>query len=679
MVHVSQATLNLVASNEEAVAAVRALADAVLPGVRPGQASIPSFIYSVDAVLTDHHAALLAALAANNPTVESVRAALAADVARTQPSVPAGGQYPLVGTPSDLAQPPPDSARAQALRSSVFKELETLASTLDLESQAGLFEFLAKACDGKQILPLRILFNQSTAGDPLAKIDSTLGALNDKRSHLDAYADHVLTTDVRTGNQDPQLRQYTVIRTPLMVEFKRQAFAKMYWVPSPALLGWQQHKDAKAQAVSLPESDHYCIPQVMRDLGPYGQKLFTGLYGFSSIVDVRDGFSWDGLCKHVAEHLDLARRLDTRDEQLKWLSYTVEKWLLILELISDSVKELIFSSDVANLCTATYDRPPYDGLPGANVTVNRPLLRADASPLRDLADRRAALEVRIQRLREHDVFGHGPSSSSSTYDDVQLPRLSSKKRPLQVDTSQQGLGKGRGLGRGRGRGGRGSEGRAAGKGEGKGHAVSTEMVDLAGSKTKSWRYKKGKDGLVFLVISGRVWNVTALAKHLRVAIHSICWPYVLARAKSAAARPLRCDKWGQPGHGAHGVGAHISIDVDNPTLAQFWTKATPADTAGLESIVPQAVSSMPSTNSASKGKGKGKGRGRGRGRGGRGGDPYATDDVFLPLTWDGEYEEDGGYEHEWSEDYYEEAWPDDMSGGSDLLALEAGKGWPARE
>jgi len=148
----------------------------------------------------------------------------------------------------------------------------------------------------------------------------------------------------------------------------------------------------------------------------------------------------------------------------------------------------------------------------------------------------------------------------------------------------------------------------------------------------------------------------------------VCWPYALCLATSDAARPARCDKFGKANHGAHGSGAHVSLDLSQ--LDSFWRPATEEEKRGLSSVS-QFLKDLNNSKGkgASKGKGKGgKGRGgRGRGRGrGRGGHlDYALDDYvegggYFDYGLDEYY---GGASHHWLEDdpdpWPEEDWPDD--------------------
>ena len=151
-----------------------------------------------------------------------------------------------------------------------------------------------------------------------------------------------------------------------------------------------------------------------------------------------------------------------------------------------------------------------------------------------------------------DIYGGGAGGSSSVaYEDVQLPRLSSLKRST-PDSERKNRGQKR------------RPGSPSPKVKQESEADSERRRRLQsdkpipGSLVETWRYtNSGKT----LIVSGRAWNIPALAKHLGVKVTSICWPYVLCLATVDAARATRCNKHGQPGHGAHGKGAHIALDL----------------------------------------------------------------------------------------------------------------------
>lgn len=96
---------------------------------------------------------------------------------------------------------------------------------------------------------------------------------------------------------------------------------------------------------------------------------------------------------------------------------------------------------------------------------------------------------------------------------------------------------------------------------------------------KNWCYAKGGQ---FLLISGKVWDLRPLARHLNVRIDAPCWPFLLCAAPDYN-RPARCDKWGLPGHrnatdSAHRIPGRSALDLE--ALAQrFYRPMTPEERA----------------------------------------------------------------------------------------------------
>ena len=70
-------------------------------------------------------------------------------------------------------------------------------------------------------------------------------------------------------------------------------------------------------------------------------------------MDATDGFSMSGFCRFYAKRLKLAARLQTREEQIRWLETSVAHWHSAMTLAGTSLHALIFSSNVATLNLAT--------------------------------------------------------------------------------------------------------------------------------------------------------------------------------------------------------------------------------------------------------------------------------------------------------------------------------------
>ena len=128
----------------------------------------------------------------------------------------------------------------------------------------------------------------------------------------------------------------------------------------------------------------------------------------------------------------------------------------------------------------------------------------------------------------------------------------------------------------------------------------------------------------WLVASGRVWFLEAIAAHLGVTVKGPCWPFLLSMC-SDANRPSRCPAWGQLHHesatsAAHALKLKPGKTFDLQELASdshFSRLATAQEKANLAS---NRLSDQPTQQQHSSARGRGRGRGRGRDGRGRGRD-----------------------------------------------------------
>ena len=159
-----------------------------------------------------------------------------------------------------------------------------------------------------------------------------------------------------------------------------------------------------------------------------------------------------------------------------------------------------------------------------------------------------------------------------------------------------------------------------------------------GSQLGSFKYINNNK---WLVASGRVWFLDAIAKHLGVTQKGPCWSFLLSFCQDIN-RPARCPHWGEKFHENATSAAHLlklapgkTFDLqaiaNDPHLSR---EATAQEKAGVVNTA------FTSTNQHQRGRGKGKGRGRGDGRGkgrGRGGGDFIdTDAVNEANTGDDE-------------------------------------------
>ena len=606
--YLRSATVNLAPSSYMALRAIHRIGSLLLSDMS-SHADLASQIARIEDALSLHAAALHIALNAPNATVNTVQRALEDDRSSAEE---AGSHIPALASSAADGGAPTTSSVNEALRSHNHKALGAFLKGLDLETSAGIIRAIGEAFNGTMLLPARILFNATPLGDPLSKRDEALARLNDLRTHLTSFLEHSIRLDPNSGVERPSLKYYRLTDdtgdpSPFATAFCELSLDKVPWIDAPyGLLGYLHRLNSNERAAALPEADHYCIPSVMEDLADFAQIPFSAI-GMPATVDVADGYSMAGFCRFYAKHLKLAGRLESKEEQLKWLQTSTTHWHTAMTLAGSSMRALIFSSNVASLNLSSFQCPRRPGAPAAApafFTADRPLVRADSPPVVALLKMQTALEAAKALKASTDIYGSGAGDSSSVaYEDVQLPRLSSLKRPATGRDVQDRRGKLRATS--------------------PQPAVKTKPQDkddgrdqrgrqpiAPGALVDTWRYTNGGKTLI---ISGRAWNVPAVAKHLGVKVTSICWPYALCRASNDVARAARCDKHGQPNHVAHGRGAHIPVDTEQ--LERFSRDATEEEKRGLRSL-----SRQPGKGKGQGQKRKGKGRGapssRGRGRGG---------------------------------------------------------------
>ena len=632
--YLRSATVSLAPTRDLALRAIRLLGDLLVSDLN-SQSDLASQIGRIEEAVRLHAAALHIALNAPNPTVDSVRRALEDDRGLASTS---GSDPPVTGSSAGEGGAPTASAINEALRSHNHKALKAFLNGLDLETSAGITRAIGEALNGTMLLPARILFNTAPLGDPISKRDETLARLNDLRTHLTTFLEHSIRLDPATGAERPSLKHFRLTDdlgnpSTFASTFCEFALDKVPWIAAPCgLLGYQHRLNSNGRAAALPEADHYCIPSVMEDLADFAQIPFSAI-GMPAVVDAADGYSMASFCRFYAKHLKLAARLETKEEQLQWLKTSTTHWHTAMALAGTSLRALIFSSNVASLNLSSFQCPRRPGAPAAGpafFTADRPLVRADSPPVVALLKMQTALEAAKALKASTDIYGSGADSSSVAYEDVQLPRLSSMKRPAVDNAGQDKRGKLRSTSplplKPKPKGADGEDQRAG----------RDSKAIPPGALTDTWRYTNGGRTLI---VSGKAWNIPALAKHLGVSIGSVCWPYVLCQAANEAARAARCDKFGTAHHGPHGKGAHISLDLAK--LENFCRFATEEERKGLRSLGRK-------TGGKGGGKGKGKARGpssRGRGRGGCAYDDYEDEEYYSDYDdVDGVDGSDGGAE-----------------------------------
>ena len=139
---------------------------------------------------------------------------------------------------------------------------------------------------------------------------------------------------------------------------------------------------------------------------------------------------------------------------------------------------------------------------------------------------------------------------------------------------------------------------------------------IPGCAVETWRWLVPGEQLL---VSGRVWDVKALAASLGTQVDTKCWPVILCR-RQGDNRLANCDKQTQgpggaptPGHKSMADAAHTLRGLDLETAASNYARAaTAAEAASVRRLI--APSTTPAPRGAASSRGAGSSRGRGRSR-----------------------------------------------------------------
>ena len=118
-------------------------------------------------------------------------------------------------------------------------------------------------------------------------------------------------------------------------------------------------------------------------------------------------------------------------------------------------------------------------------------------------------------------------------------------------------------------------------------------------------------GRKYLLASGDVWNVRALAPHINLDFNGQCWESTIPNCNPVN-RFTRCRHWGEPGHESATSAAHKAVldpSKREDYKARFTRSATPDELAALRSKAPSTA-----PDPGNRGRGQARGRTRGIGR-----------------------------------------------------------------
>lgn len=117
----------------------------------------------------------------------------------------------------------------------------------------------------------------------------------------------------------------------------------------PGLCHLQSERDFNPLASPHP-ADHYCcVPRTVRELGSFGQSLFSDMgypaHPLPPSTGGPAGFSWQSWWELVAQVLEKVTSIAHRGAQLDWLGDVHEQAEAVLALMSRFAKAEIFASE----------------------------------------------------------------------------------------------------------------------------------------------------------------------------------------------------------------------------------------------------------------------------------------------------------------------------------------------
>lgn len=547
----------------------------------------------IEQALNSHMPTLDAAAKVPNASASSIIASLLKEVGGIRRSSRSAGPSQVsqdADADLEAAAPAPlsdDALEAAISRSVSFRRVMSLVSSVDPEARDGARLILTHGFDGECVIAVRVLLSTSRGGDLIAKRHPVLSLLNDARTSRPGYFNYALRLSVKLGDVPKKMLSFEFASETsqgLMKQFLQLDFAAMDWISAPhGLQGWRQADNGWTRPQVVDPADHYCQPDLLTELGNFGHRLFLAI---GCADHVASGYTFLTLCLRFAEHLRLARRLDTLQEQYAWLERSSSKFVAALGVVSNNLSQKLYSSNPATR------------------TLRGPLIDDDAEPLAAIANAEISLERMTENRQDWEIFRASSSSSHPPAAGDTLPLLS-QRRIKGVSRPPP----------------RSSEGKSPVK---RAKIGDDLQQGLPPGTLLNWCYAKNGE---YLLISGRVWNLKPLARYLGVKLSAPCWPFLLCSA-SEQNRAARCNKWGRPGHKstsdtAHRIPGFGVLDLD--ALAQKFSRVmTVAERARPELQKParaglperQAEARRDSTEAmAPRGGPPGnKGRGRGRGR-----------------------------------------------------------------
>lgn len=549
-------------------------------------------------------------------------------ILKDKPTGGAGGSAQRDGPLDEQEKVEPSiNAIELAITKAPFRAVAAALRGIDTSTATGRLDGIAEGFRGECVLAVRALLTPR----PLHSKNETLALLTDLHKYLGDYFTYVLAAD-GTGQVPARMQKYSFLGPPdergkvtpqgqaFLDSFTKFDLVSMDWLYAPGgLLAYLRYRNTQGAVSADPlvhPLDVYTVPDQVAALGKMIHSLLVAVGAADTVADEdTDGYTFSAWTEMYIEHLRLANDYDTLELRYDHLEHCHQLYTSALHKAGQRLRDAVFSQLPADKRIDLGVVPP-----------------GDEAPVKTLNEKASAIaEIADLRHKYGGVLPLGHAGPSTPAHPFQLPLRSQNPKHAVAAAAALKLQPGQGTGK--------TTGGKRKFGE-EGGSLATVSSGPPGSLVASWMWLKPKQQLF---ISGVVFNVAAVAKHLGVSVGSKCWVWLLSR-KNEVNKPAICDRYGKPGHADPKDAAHsldkpfdLNAIMADPALCRYPTEeerqqlASQMEAAGLASTTGAAH-----RRGGGKGKGRGKGTGRGKGKGaGRGkGKGKGGDQDFHPPSGD---------------------------------------------
>ena len=451
-----------------------------------------------------------------------------------------------------------DDVIREAMFSDKFRQCASAVSLKDMSTSAGRRGAIEVGFASDSTIVLRLLHYGEHR---LAKRHKVLQSLLDCRIDIGPHLGYCLTVDKLTGVVPKRAAGFSLAgptgrETTLLTAFMKQQYLGPDYYGAVGGVYDVKALLTGAKFTPVARADFYCVPEYVQDFCDYMHTLFVATGHPNSVPG---GFTMKSWSEFYIPHLRRCVMLTTYEEQLEWLRFASEQFEAFLRYAEHEVQHVLRSSDPAK---ATF---------GA-------LMPVDGQPAEKLRERQHRLE---ELVNQREAWGWVAHLTARPLDPGRLPKLSaalsapSKGRPATAaDFGAQRT-------------------NAPDK-----RGASTQAAAPAPPKmARSGPAPPGGGGgplppgsqkhtFVWLdknhiLVSGRVWDVIKLAKHLGVPVDAKCWPVLLCR-RLEQNKFANCPCHHLPGHKSAVDAAHVLSGFNVEALLKDFSRApTQAEEARL--------------------------------------------------------------------------------------------------